>query len=79
MQYYRCKCGNSTSYGSMPPASCTRCGKCKSNLSISPDFHSEPLMHDFVTKYDGNTGEPYEYCRRCHISKTDPQEERKEP
>ncbi len=50
MQYYRCKCGQSRSYGSMPPYPCKKCPDCGSNLSSHPDFHSEPKPHNWYTE-----------------------------
>ena len=66
MQYYRCKCGNAKAWTSMGVPGCVRCSKCGSDLAQSPQGHSDkPDEHDFVTKYDQNTGEPYDVCRRC--------------
>lgn len=71
MQYYRCKCGKSESWGSMPPKKCTSCPICNTTLARDPEGHRKPSEHNFVTKYDENTGEPYEVCSRCHIRKDD--------
>jgi len=65
MIYYRCKCGNSTSYGSMPPSPCCGCSECGTTLDTTPAFHSVPEPHDFITEYDRKTGEPYKRCRNC--------------
>ena len=65
MQYYRCRCGHSQAWGSMGPASCARCPKCGSDLALGPSGHSEPKPHEYVTKYDPNTGAPYEVCTLC--------------
>ena len=68
MIYYRCKCGESEAYGSMPPYPCSRCDKCGSNLASSLDSHSEPLPHDFVpTQVETDAGEAVlSRCRYCH-------------
>lgn len=65
MTYYRCKCGNREAWGSMPPAPCTRCNVCGSDLAMSPQMHFEPKPHDYVTRYDEATGKPVEVCRMC--------------
>lgn len=66
MQSYRCKCGNLLASTSMGVAACTRCGKCGSNLAQGPKLHADPEPHEWVTKYDQNTGAPYERCSKCH-------------
>jgi hypothetical protein len=71
MQYYRCKCGNATAYGSMGPAPCTRCSKCGSDLALGPSGHSEPDAHTFVTRFDPTNGDPYEVCKRCMRRKSE--------
>lgn len=45
MRYYRCKCGNAESWGSIGPFRCARCTKCGSDLAEGPKCHSEPLAH----------------------------------
>lgn len=71
MQYYRCKCGETASWSSMGVARCERCSKCGSDLALGPDGHLEPVSHEYVTKYDQNTGVPYEVCRGCLQRRTD--------
>lgn len=71
MQYYRCKCGNSTAWTSMGVPGCTSCSKCGSDLAQGPEGHGEVEPHTFVTKYDQNTGAPYEVCRQCMRRKSD--------
>jgi hypothetical protein len=44
---------------------CSRCDKCGSDFAQGPNEHEEPALHEYVTKYDQNTGKPYEICRRC--------------
>lgn len=65
MQYYRCKCGKSESWGSMPPRKCDGCPTCNTTLAPHPDYHKEPDPHEFVTRYDEQTGEPYKVCINC--------------
>src|SRR5580704_17943202 len=65
MQYYRCKCGDHTAWTSMGVPSCVTCKKCGSDLAQSPDGHSDPEPHSYKTKYNENTGEPYEICSYC--------------
>lgn len=66
MQYYRCKCGMHEAWGSMPPARCTNCSECGSNLAVSPNSHTEPVPHEWVTRYDTITGIPYKICQWCN-------------
>lgn len=65
MQFYRCKCGEHTAWTSMGVAGCVSCGKCGSNLAQGPNGHYEVAAHKYVTKYDQNTGKPYERCSAC--------------
>jgi hypothetical protein len=61
MRFWKCKCGASEAFGSDPPAPCTKCDKCGSDL-----FGGEPKPHYYVTKYDENSGKPYELCNQCY-------------
>lgn len=65
MQYYRCKCGESESWGSIGPRQCDRCEKCGTTLNQSPEGHKEPEPHEWVTQYNERTGKPYEICINC--------------
>ncbi len=65
MQYFQCKCGEHKSWTSMGVPRCTRCKKCGSDLAQGPDGHREPEPHRYVTKYNQNTGAPFEICDRC--------------
>ena len=65
MQFYRCRCGKSKSWGSIPPANCVACGECGVTLAQSPDGHAEPAPHEYVTVYDRHTGAPHQECTRC--------------
>lgn len=69
MQHYRCKCGESTMFGSMPPNECQVCLKCNSSYAQHPDNHTEPTPHEWITKYNENTGKPYEICNLCWTRK----------
>jgi hypothetical protein len=50
---------------------CDRCPKCGSDLAAAPGNHQEPIPHTWVTKYDQNTGAPYEACTTCRRSRSD--------
>lgn len=68
MQYYRCKCGHSTAWGSYSPYLCDSCSKCGSDLAPSPDSHQTPVNHTFVP-YPVETDEGTKYlskCQYCH-------------
>lgn len=68
MMYYRCKCGFSTAWGSMPPYQCDRCPKCGSDLASHPDHHREPKPHDMQpTEVQTDAGPAtLSRCRFCH-------------
>lgn len=65
MQFYRCKCGNATSWTSMGVPACMACDECGSSLAQSPGGHADTKPHDYVVRYEHNTGRPYEMCRVC--------------
>lgn len=65
MQYYRCQCGKSQSWSSMSQPPCRGCPECNTTLELSPEFHKTPKPHQYVTRYDETTGEPYQICLRC--------------
>ena len=44
---------------------CVACPECGSDLAESPTSHSDPIPHEWVTRYDEVTGKPYEICRMC--------------
>jgi hypothetical protein len=76
MQYYRCKCGNAAAWSSMGISACTTCSKCGSDLAQSPEGHAEtPVPHEYVVKYDHNTGAPYDVCRWCWKRKSEIEKE----
>jgi len=72
MRFYRCKCGESEAYGSMPPYRCSKCSKCGSDLAESPESHREPVPHEFedCPQQDAN-GDILHYhrCKWCHRTK----------
>jgi len=65
MRYYRCKCGNCVSFGSLPPYRCSGCKKCNTNLTEHPDDHKEPEPHDFTSVEQVMTDEGYQPVTRC--------------
>lgn len=77
MQYYRCKCGYKTAWGSMPCSDCQGCDKCNTTLETHPDMHQELKPHDFIEKFDENTGKPYKRCRICMYSDKEIEREKK--
>lgn len=68
MQYYRCKCGESEGWGSMPPPACAACSSCGSDLSLGPDSHRPPKPHTFLPEpVETNEGTRYlDRCQYCH-------------
>lgn len=80
MQYYRCKCGASEAWGSMPPYACSKCSKCGSDLAQAPGLHGEPKDHDFsyVEKVQTDQGEMTRTrCQYCHRTRDEIERERK--
>jgi hypothetical protein len=73
MQFYRCKCGKSRCWGSMPPSPCAKCKHCGSDFAQAPDAHREPLPHEFVPQMvqtdDGP--KPLSRCRFCCLSQAE--------
>lgn len=68
MQYYRCKCGERTAFGSMSPYPCQGCPECNTTLETHPDLHREPKPHDFSEVQTVMTDEgpkSVTYCRWC--------------
>lgn len=64
MVYYRCKCGYSEAWGSMPPPACAQCPQCKSDLSPGPNSHREPKAHVFLPQ-PVETNEGVKHLDRC--------------
>lgn len=77
MRYYRCRCGESRSFGSMPPARCRGCTKCGTDLVdmelCGPDDHATPVPHEFYTEQVETNEGPKELdrCRRCHRTRAE--------
>lgn len=68
MRYYRCRCGKSVAWstGGEFPQACVVCEECGSTLASHPDYHAEPIEHEWEVRYDQRTGKPfYEVCDRC--------------
>lgn len=72
MQFYRCKCGKSTSHTSRGVARCQSCPECKSDLAMGPDGHREPEPHRWVPQFDSNTGaRKADVCTACMSKRKD--------
>ena len=73
MLYYRCKCGKSEAWGSMPPFPCTGCSECGTTLDTSPSLHHEPKPHELrETRVQTDVGEmPLSVCVWCGKSKAE--------
>lgn len=71
MRYYRCKCGRTESFGSMPPARCFGCKECRTRPALAgvEPWALEP--HNYVTEMvETDAGEaPLTRCRWCGRSK----------
>ena len=57
----------------MGVALCDTCPKCGSTaISLGAKMKGiefpEAVPHKFVTKYDQNTGKPYQWCQQCYKS-----------
>jgi len=70
MLYYRCKCGNSTAWGSMPPDRCATCDDCGSDLALGPDGHRDPTPHEFIARpvETDQGGATISRCRYCYLT-----------
>lgn len=71
MRYYRCKCGDSSAFGSMPPDRCAWCEKCDSSLAEASDLHRERVPHDFSSVQSLKTDQgdaTITRCRWCHLT-----------
>lgn len=73
MQFYRCKCGASRSWGSMPPPLCARCGACGSDLAPGPSLHREPKPHEYLVEQVATDAgpAPLTRCRWCMKTKAE--------
>jgi len=65
MQYYQCKCGKASAWGSMAPPMCDGCEACGTTLEMFASLHQAPQPHEYETFYDEHTGVPYQRCTRC--------------
>jgi len=70
MRFYRCRCGKAEAFGSMSPARCIGCGKCGTTLELAPSLHRAPDPHEWVKRFDEETGKPCEICDWCSRRKT---------
>ena len=70
MKFHQCKCGKRQYFESgMLPQPCQGCDECNTTLTTRPDRHKTPEPHDFVIRYDSNTGKPKRLmCQRCFES-----------
>jgi hypothetical protein len=74
MLYYRCKCGNTQAWGSMPPNRCDKCESCGSDLALDPEGHREPSPHDFSAVQEVVTDQgtaTITRCRHCYRTKAE--------
>ena len=62
---YQCKCGDRVGSSSMGFPLCTGCPKCQTRLACNHNGHVYPDPHEFVTRYNEKTGEPYKMCKNC--------------
>jgi len=65
MIYYRCKCGEIQAWSSMSIPDCDGCYKCKTTLAPNPELHKPLQKHEFIIKYNEDSGLPYKVCHRC--------------
>lgn len=61
MQYYRCACGQTESFASIPPFPCEACPNCGTTLGQQPNDIHRPIPH----RYD-----VWRRCACCHISES---------
>lgn len=81
MIFYRCKCGDSQAWGSMPPAQCAWCEKCQSSLAAGPDGHRDRVPHEFVaSKVETDGGDAtLTRCWFCHRTRKEIEADEKTP
>ncbi len=48
MLTYRCRCGQTEAYGSMPPTPCSGCKFCGTTLETHPTLWRDPPPHDYI-------------------------------
>lgn len=49
----------------MPIQDCNGCDECNTTLEYHKDLHKETIPHDWITKYNTDTGKEYKMCSRC--------------
>lgn len=64
MKYYRCKCGEAQSWGSMPPPPCMECSECQTTLEVHPDDHRRAKPHNYQT-HEVQTDEGMKPLTQC--------------
>jgi hypothetical protein len=64
MRYYRCECGDITSWSSMGVLPCDGCKKCNTTLETGPKDHKVPEDHVFEP-YPVETDEGPKSLSRC--------------
>ena len=69
MQWYRCKCGYESVYGSVIPQPCEGCDKCGTTLAMSADGHREVEPHEMSPEVAQMHGHTYHHCKRCGYGK----------
>lgn len=73
MQHYSCKCGESTSFGSMAPNPCAKCEKCGTSYGWLEGRQEppEPKPHDWqMEMVDTDDGEKsLTRCSWCFVKK----------
>lgn len=78
MIYKTCQCGKAESWSSgMPYYDCQGCKECGTTFGSTvmedgkPVTKFKPLKeHEFIIRYNTNTGKPYKMCKWCyHIDK----------
>ncbi len=72
MRVWRCKCGETETFGSMPPRQCQVCQKCGGTMLRGLDGnYRQAIPHDVVVEttrqeHGGNVSEKKRtYCARC--------------
>ena len=50
---------------SMGSQDCQGCEECKTTYSGHPDHHKPLQPHQWVKRFNGNTGKPYNVCKVC--------------
>lgn len=64
MMNYRCRCGKSTAFGSMPCPRCHGCEECGTTLEFHSSLWQTPEPHEWVP-YPVETDAGTAYLTRC--------------